>query len=68
MAIKKVFEDASGNELMVYIDEHGQICVEVGALHDPDANGYYSGCIAMDDEDVPVLIEEITKLLNQVKR
>lgn len=63
MPIKKVFVDDQNNELEMFINAKGQLCIMVG---DADHEIYYSGQIALDKPDAIELFEELQGLITDL--
>lgn len=59
MVTKRFIDEITQNELEVFINDKGRICITAG---DIDDTGYYSGFVTLTKEDSIELIDELTKL------
>lgn len=62
--IKKIFiDEITQNELEVFINDKGRVCLTAG---DIDDTGYYSGFVTLSKEDAIELVNELTDLIGQI--
>ena len=62
--VKRVFiDEITKNELEVFINEEGRICIIAG---DIDDSGYFSGFVTITKEDAIELVDELTCLINML--
>lgn len=64
MAIKTIITDDSNNELNCYINEAGQVYLEVGQAGE---DHQYTGYIILEKEDVQHLIKKLTDFESEME-
>lgn len=59
MAVKTVFTDGNNNEMDCYLNDNGEVFINVGPRGE---DVHYSGYITLDKEDVQQLIKLLSEL------
>lgn len=63
MAIKTIITDDSNNELSCYLNDAGDVYMEIGQAGD---DHHYTGFITLEKEDVQHLIKKLTELESEM--
>jgi hypothetical protein len=59
MAIRTVFNDENNNEMDCYLNDQGQVFIQVGEI---DSDIHHKGFITLDKNDVNELIKMLTEI------
>jgi hypothetical protein len=64
MPVRKLFNDAEGNELEALVNEDAKLFISVGKKDEPD--GPYGGWIVLDRSDLDEFIDLLLSLKEEV--